>query len=70
MAGLIYVFEVSIPGVHVGGGGGSVLSCHRRGSLYQIFNSGPSFYFMVENGKLHVIFSYQYCLHCIKRGHI
>ena len=37
-----------------------------EGTVSQIFDKGPSFYFMIKNGKLFVIFLLTFILHFIK----
>ena len=37
-----------------------------EGTVSQIFDKGPNFYFMIKNGKLFVIFLLTFILHFIK----
>ena len=39
---------------------------HMEGTVSQIFDIGPSFYFMIKNGKLSVIVFLTFTLHFIK----
>ena len=43
-----------------------VYNTQMEGTVSQIFDKGPSFYFMEKNGKLFVIFLLTFVLHFIK----